>query len=85
VPWLAHESAGVDPEVDEKAWDDAEGANLTVWLRDSDRNRFRVDIETDKSYVAHDRLLRMWLCDVVTPITQRNPRAANRSRSFHCD
>ena len=27
----------------------------------------------------------MWLCDVMTPITQRNPRAANRSRSFHSD
>jgi hypothetical protein len=33
-----------------------------------------IDIQIDKSHVAHDRLLRMWLCDVLTPITQRNPR-----------
>ena len=33
-----------------------------------------VDIETNTSYAAHDRLLRMWLCDVLTPITQRHPR-----------
>ena len=64
---------------------DTDGSNLPGRLRHRDRNRFRVDIQTDTSYVAHDRLLRMWLCDVMTPITQRNPRAANRSRSFHFD
>jgi hypothetical protein len=48
--------------------DHAQRPYLPSWFRRRDRNRFRVDIETDKSYVAHDRLLRMWLCDVWTPI-----------------
>jgi hypothetical protein len=48
-------------------------------------NRFRMDIETDKSYVAHDRLLRMWLCVVQSPTRSVTHDAANRSRSFHCD
>ena len=47
---------------------DAERSNLPVRFRNRDRDRFCVDIKTDKSYVAHDRLLRMWLCDVWTPI-----------------
>ena len=28
-------------------------------------NRVGVDIQTNKSYLAHDRLLRMWLCGAV--------------------
>ena len=28
---------------------------------------------------------RMWPCVVQCSNSQRNPRAANRSRSFHCD
>src|SRR5450759_2011896 len=49
------------------------------------RRRFRMDIKTDTSYADHDRLLRMRLCVVQHSNSQRNPRAANRSRSFHCD
>lgn len=59
--------------------------HLTVRFRHRHGNRFRMDIETDKSYLAHDRLLRMWLCVVQCSNSQRNPRAANRSRSFHSD
>jgi hypothetical protein len=44
--------------------DSDERSNLPVLFLNRDRNRFRVDIETDTSYVAHDRLLRMWLCVV---------------------
>jgi hypothetical protein len=36
---------------------DAHRPHLAIRLRDRDRNRFRVDIQTQKSYVAHDRLL----------------------------
>jgi hypothetical protein len=48
--------------------DHAQRPYLPIGFRRRHCNRFRVDIETDKSYVAHDRLLRMWLCDVWTPI-----------------
>ena len=44
-----------------------------------------MDIKTDKSYLGHDRLLRVWLCVVQSFNSQRNPRAANWSRSFHSD
>ena len=57
----------------------------TIGFRDRDGDGVRMDIETDKSYVTHDRLLRMWLCVVQASDSQRNPRPANRSRSFHCD
>ena len=39
----------------------------------------RVDIETNEAYLAHDRLLSMWLCVVQCSNSQRNPRTANRA------
>jgi hypothetical protein len=55
-----------------------------VRVRRRDGKAFRVNIETNNR-TAHDRLLRMWLCAVLASIAQRNPRAANWSRSFHRD
>ena len=37
---------------------------LTSGLRDRNRDRLGVDIQPDKTYVLHDRLLRIWLCVV---------------------
>src|SRR6266852_6393538 len=44
----------------------AERMDIAVGLSDGDHERFRMDIEADKSYLVHDhdRLLRIWLCVV---------------------
>ena len=63
----------------------AQRPDVPVRVGHRHRNRIGVDIETNEACLAHDRLLRMWLCVVQCSNSQRNPRAANRSRSFHCD
>ena len=60
--------------------DDTQGPDLTVspWLRDRDSDRFRVDIQTDKPYIFHDRLLsHVALRHRFNSESQRNPRSAN--------
>ena len=60
-------------------------SHLSVLLRNGDRNRLCVDIQTDNFILLTDRLLSLVALRFGLTDSQRNPRAANRSRSFHGD
>jgi hypothetical protein len=51
--------------------------HLATWVRHGDRDRLRMDIETDTSYPTHEGLLHMWLCVGQGSNSQRHLRAAN--------
>jgi hypothetical protein len=65
--------------------DHSNRSHLSVLLCNGDRNRLCVDIQTNNPILFIDRLVSHVALRFAPTDSQRNPRAANRSRSFHGD
>ena len=62
--------ARASPQLPDRLWavrNHADRSDVSRGFGDRNRDGVCVDIQSDKSYLRHDRLLRMWLCGVQSP------------------